>query len=159
MTPKVFLCEPSGLTGPQRRISDDWHERLFGLGFDVDQLRGCDYQPDPWSGLLTRIRAAHGVIMLGFRQLHVSAGTWRPGAEFESDVVGTWSSPWLQVEVGLAIAAGLPVLVVPEQGVGEGAFAPQTWTNALLGTPMAAPNDGVIDTWARSVEERFALRV
>jgi hypothetical protein len=159
MTPRVFLCEPSGLAGPQRLVSDDWHERLFGLGFDVEQLRDADYKPDPWPGLMTRMRAAHGVVVLGFRQLYVSAGSWRLGAEFETETAGTWSSPWLQIEVGLAVAEGLPLLVVPEPGVREGAFAPETWTNALFGTSMAAPDDGVVDSWARSVGERFALRV
>ena len=108
---------------------------------------------------MARMRAAHGVVVLGFRQLYVSAGSWHLGAEFETETAGTWSSPWLQIEVGLAVAEGLPLLVVPELGVGEGAFAPETWTNALFGTSMAAPDDGVVDSWARSVGERFALRV
>ena len=159
MTPTIFLCEPSGLAGPQRLMSDHWHERLFGLGYDVEQIREADYEPDPWPNLKSCVRAAHGVVVLGFRQLYVSAGTWRLGAKFETDMAGTWSSPWLQIEVGVAVAEGLPLLVVPESGVREGVFAPETWTNALFGTSMAAPDDGVVDSWARSVEERFALRV
>jgi hypothetical protein len=159
MTPRVFLCEPSGLAGPQRLVSDDWHERLFGLGLDVEQLRDADYEPNPWPGLMTRMRAAHGVVVLGFRQLYVSAGTWRPGTKSETEMAGTWSSPWLQVEVGLAVAEGLPLLVLPEPGVREGVFAPETWTSALFGTSMAAPDDGIVDSWARSVEARFALRL
>lgn len=159
MTARVFLCEPSGLAGPQRLMSDDWHERLFGLGFDIEQLRDEDYEPDPWPGLMRRMRAAHGVVVLGFRQLYVSRGTWRLGAEFETNMAGTWSSPWLQIETGLAVAEGLPLLIVPESGVSEGVFAPETWTNALFGTSMATPDDGVVDSWARSVKGRFALRV
>ena len=161
MTPTVFLCEPSGLAAAQRLMSDHWHERLFGLGYDVEQLRDADYELDPWPGLKSRMRAAHGVVVLGFRQLYVSAGTWRLGAELEKDMTGTWSSPWLQVEVGLAVAEGLPLLVVPESGVCEGVFAPETWrwSHALFGTSMAAPDCGVVDSWARSVAERFALGV
>jgi hypothetical protein len=161
MTPTIFLCEPSRLNVAQRLMSDRWHERLFGLGYDVEQLRDADYEPDPWPGLKRRMRAAHGVIVLGFRQLSVSAGTWRVGAELETGLAETWSSPWLQVEVGLAVAAGLPLLVVPEHGVREGAFAPETWTwpNAIFGTPMAAPDGAVVDSWARSVAERFAPSV
>jgi hypothetical protein len=159
MTPRVFLCEPSGLAGPQRLMSDDWHERLFGLGFDVEQLRDTDYEPDPWPCLMAHMRAAHGVVVLGFRQLYVSAGTWRLGAKFETAMAGTWSSPWLQIEVGLAVAEGLPVLVLPEPGVREGVFAPEMWTNALFGTSMSAPDDGIVHSWARSVEASCALGV
>jgi hypothetical protein len=159
MTPKIFLCEPSGLAEPQRLMSDTWHERLFGLGFEVDQLRDTDYRGDPWAGLISRMRTAHGVVVLGFRQLYVSTGTWRLGAQFERDMAGTWSSPWLQIEVGLAMAEGLPVLVVPEPGVREGAFAPETWGSTLLGASMGNPHDVVVSSWARSVAERWALRV
>ena len=141
MTPRVFLCEPSGLAGPQRLASDMWHERLFGLGFDVEQLREADYEPDPWPGLLARMRAAQGVVVLGFRQLYVSAGSWRRGAKLETAMAGTWSSPWLHVEVGLAVAQGLPLLVLPEPGVREGVFAPETWTGAVVGTSVTAPDD------------------
>jgi hypothetical protein len=143
MTPRVFLCEPSGLAAPQRLTSDRWHERLFGLGLDIDQLREVDY----------------GVLVLGFRQLHISTATWRPGVEAGTDLAGSWSSPWLQIEVGLAVAVELPLLVVPEAGVREGVFAPETWTGTVLGTSMAAPDDDVIESWARSVGERFASRV
>lgn len=156
-TPRVFLCEPAGLAVTQRVVSDDWHERLFGVGFDVDQLRSADYEPDPWPGLLKRIRAAHGIVVLGFRQLYVSAGIWRRDTKFETEVATTWSSPWLQIEVGLALAEGLPTLVVPERGVREGVFAPEAWTNAVCGTSMADPEGDVINSWARSVEERFRL--
>jgi len=159
MTPRVFLCEPSGLAEPQRLLSDAWHERLFGLGFDVDQLRERDYEADPWAGLIARMRMAHGVVVLGFRQLYVSSGTWRLGAQSQKAVAGTWSSPWLQIEVGVATAEGLPLLVVPEPGVQEGAFAPEAWGTTLYGTSMATPDDVVVDSWAGSVEQFSALRV
>ena len=111
MTPKVFLCEPSGLTLAQRLVSDRWHERLFGFGFDVDQLRSEGYAPNPWLTLRERIEASHGVIVfLGFRQLCVTAGTWRADTEHETHLKGHWSSPWLHIEAGLAIGAGLPLL-------------------------------------------------
>ena len=159
MTPRVFLCEPSGLTCAQRRISDQWHERLFGSGFDVDQLRREGYAPDPWPDLKGRIGAAHGVVVLGFRQLRITAGTWRLDTEHETDMTGSWSSPWLHIEAGLAISAGLPLLLVPESGVREGVFASETWTDGVNGTFMEAPDVGIVAHWARAVTERFVSRV
>ena len=155
MTPRVFLCEPSGLTVTQRLVSDQWHERLFGFGFDVDHLRSDGYAPDPWPGVKAHMAAAHGVVVLGFRQLRVTAGTWRLDTEHQADPEGSWSSPWLHIEAGLAIGAGLPLLVAPESGVREGVFAPDTWTDVVRGTPMEAPEDGVVTQWARAVTERF----
>jgi hypothetical protein len=159
MTPRVFLCEPSGLSTAQRRASDHWHERLFGFGFDVDQLRSESYAPDPWPGLRERLTAAHGVLVLGFRQLFVTTATWRRDTDHESDVGGTWSSPWLHIEAGLAIATGLPLLLAPESGVREGVFAPETWTDPLRGTSMENPDAGIVTAWARAVTGRFSAVV
>jgi len=156
VTPRIFLCEPAGLSAAQRSASDHWHERLFGFGFDVDQLRRPDYAPDPWPGLKRRMDGAHGVVVLGFRQLFVSSGHWRPNTEHETAASGTWSSPWLHIEAGLAIAFGLPLLLAPETGVREGVFAPETWTGAHRGTSLETPDPGIVGAWARSVVERVA---
>ena len=159
MTPRVFLCEPSGLTVSQRARSDQWHERLFGFGFDVDQLRPAEYEADLWPRLKARMDVAHGVVVLGFRQLVIGAGSWRRCTEHETDVAGTWTSPWLHTEVGLAIAAGLPLLIAPESGVEEGVFASETWTDSLCGTSIEAPDADIVAAWAGSVAARFATRI
>jgi hypothetical protein len=149
--PKVFLCEPSGLSSTQRRISDEWHTRLFEFGFDVDQLRSHGYKRDPWHGLLGRMRASDGVLVLGLKQLFVSSGTWRRGTDQETEIVATWTSSWLHVETGMALAAGIPVLVASESGVCEGVFARETWTRLLRGTAAEAPDPGVVEAWAMAV--------
>jgi hypothetical protein len=159
MVPRVFLCEPSGLNPAQRLASDEWHARLFGFGFDVDQLRRENYASEPWPELRTRVEGADGVIVLGFRQLFVSAGSWRPATQAATVIRGAvWSSPWLQTEAGLAIALGRPVLVSPEAGVCEGVFAVETWTGPLCGTSMETPNVEVLDAWAESVTTAAATR-
>jgi hypothetical protein len=154
MTPRVFLCEPTGLMEAQRRVSDRWHESMFELGFDVEQLRRSDYQRDPWPKLLQSCGSADGVLVLGFRQLIIDTGTWRIGTEEEAQVAAAWTSPWLHVEVGMALANGVPVLVAAESGVSEGAFASVTWIGTLLGTSAEEPNSEVIDQWASAVVAR-----
>jgi hypothetical protein len=151
MMPKVFLCEPSALTPAQRLLSDQWHERLFGLGFEVDQLRSDAYQLDPWAELMRRMSASQGVLVLGFTQLLVSVGNWRRGTEQEVDLLATWTSPWMHVETGMALATRLPVLVAPESGVREGVFESATWTGALHGTSLENPDARVLDEWARAI--------
>jgi hypothetical protein len=159
MTPQVFMCEPSALTSAQRLVSDRWHERLFGFGFDVDQLRSEGYQRDPWTELMRRMDTAQGVLVLGFGQLFVSGGIWRRGTEQETDLVATWTSSWLHVEAGIALAAGRPVLVARESGVREGVFASETWTGALRGTSAETPDMSIVEEWATAVAKQSALRV
>jgi len=155
MTPRIFLCEPSTLNSTQRRISDEWHERLFGLGFDVDQLRSNSYQPNPWDELLRRFDGADGVLVLGFRQLRVSSGTWRRGTEEETELAATWSSSWLHLEAGMALALGVPVLVAPESDVSEGVFASDIWMGPLRGTTAEDPDLTAVHEWARAVATRL----
>ena len=155
MTPRVFLCEPSVLSPEQRRLSDQWHERLYGYGFDVDQIRKRDYQPNPWPQLLGRLQEAQGVLVLGFAQLRVKSGTWRSGTAEMAALVATWTSPWLQVEAGVGLASELPVLVAPDAGVAEGVFASESWVGELRGTPVASPDETVVDEWAGAVIGRL----
>jgi hypothetical protein len=107
---------------------------------------------------MRRINAAHGVLVLGFGQLFVAAGTWRRGTEQQMDFVATWTSSWLHAEAGIALAAGLPVLVAWESGVREGVFASETWTSALRGTSAKTPDTSIVDEWARAVATQFASR-
>lgn len=155
MTPTIFLCEPATLNAAQRAVSDRWHECLFELGFDVEQLRRDAYQRDPWSGLLPILSAADGVLVLGFRQLMVGSGTWRPGTDEETEVApAAWTSTWLHIETGMALATGVPVLVAAESKVCEGVFASDTWAGPLRGTSADTPDDGVIGEWAAAVAAR-----
>jgi hypothetical protein len=64
----------------------------------------------------------------------------------------------MHVETGMALAAGVPVLVAPEAKVCEGVFAPDVWTDALRGTSADTPDLDVIDEWAAAVAERSAAR-
>lgn len=154
MTPRIFLCEPSGLSTPQRALSDQWHERLFGLGFDVDQVRSHEYESDAWPVLVHRIGASSGVLVLGFKQLVASEAIWRRGTDQEQQLAATWTSSWLQLEAGIALSAGLPLLVAPETGVTEGVFATHVWTGAVRGTAVEHPDTSIIEQWATEVSAR-----
>jgi hypothetical protein len=157
-SPRVFVCEPAILTSTQRWVSDGWHRRLFEFGFDVGRLRRDAYQRYPWSGLLESFSDVDGALVLGFRQLVIDSGTWRGGTDEETEVNGAWTSSWLHVEAGMALAAGIPVLVAPEARVCEGVFAPETWAGALRGTSLEAPKSFVMDEWAKTVVARKCAR-
>lgn len=159
MTLDVFVGEPSVLTSAQRSVSDRWHVRLLGAGCDVRVVHREDYQPDPWQGLRDRLTTADGALILGFAQLTIRYGTWRPGTEEEAPLASSWTSPWLHAELGMAIALGLPVLLAAEAPVREGAFCPDAWVGHVFGTPAASPDEGVVDEWLAEVYARSRTRV
>jgi hypothetical protein len=155
MKPSVFVSEPTGLSNRQRQMSGQWHQRLAGSGFDVLRLGREQYQHDPWRIVLEFIDAADGVLVLGFRQLAIGSAVWRADtAERAAVDDALWTSPWMQIETGMALAAGLPVLVAAEADVREGVFARSTWTGQLSGTSVEAPCPAVVDRWASTIEAR-----
>jgi hypothetical protein len=155
MRPTIFVSEPTELSSDQRLLSGQWRHRLSGLGFGILRLGRDQYQADPWRIVLQFLDAADGVLVLGFRQLVIDSGVWRSDTGEQARVdSATWTSPWLQIETGMALAAGLPVLVAAESGVREGVFARDGWMGGLAGTSMEAPRAGVVDRWASTIAAR-----
>jgi hypothetical protein len=148
----VFVSEPTELSSRQRVMSAQWHQRLTGSGFDVLRLGRDRYQNDPWRVVLD---TADGVLVLGFRQLVIDSAVWRADtAERAAVDDASWTSPWMQIETGMALAAGLPVLVAAESDVREGVFARDTWTGRLAGTSLEAPCPHVVHRWASTITAR-----
>jgi hypothetical protein len=159
MTRTVFVSAPAALSAGQRSTCGHWHQRLNGLGFHVVQLGRDQYQRNPWPTLLRILDAADGMLVLGFRQLRIDAAEWRSDTKEQTEVSGTaWTSPWLHVETGIALASGLPVLVAAESGVREGVFAQEVWTGPLAGTALESPCSGVVDRWTSTIATRSLRR-
>lgn len=135
---------------------------LTNLGFVPVILQRDDYGPDPWAALLQAVRTSHGALVLGFRQLRVNDGEWRPGTPETRDLDGWSATPWNHVEAGLAISADIPVLVVPEDGVAEGIFAAEAWTGGVRAAPIDLWSSGgpaahpPARAWARAVHQHAA---
>lgn len=155
MNGAVFVSEPTELSSSQRLMSGQWHQRLSDFGFDVLRLGRDQHQSDPWRVVLEFLDTADGVLVLGFRQLVIGSAVWRAGTHEQAAVDDeSWTSPWLQIETGMAVAAGLPVLVAAESDVCEGVFARNTWTGRLAGTSLEAPCPDVVHRWASTITVR-----
>jgi hypothetical protein len=155
VTPTVFVSEPTELSSSQRLLQDQWHHRLSEFGFDVLRIGREQHRADPWRPVLEFIDAADGLLVLGFRQLVIDSAVWRIDTNEQAAVDGAaWTSPWLQIETGMALAAGLPVLVAAEAGVREGVFDASGWTDQLAGTALEAPQWDVVDRWASTLAAR-----
>lgn len=157
---RVFVSRPAVTTPPQRSLERAWMTALTDLGFASVVLQRDDYHPDPWAALLQAVRTSHGALVLGFRQLRVEGGKWRPETSEARDLNGWSATPWNHVEAGLALSADIPVLAAPEDGVTEGIFAPETWTGKVRGAPIdlwssdepaAHPS---VQTWAQAIHQQ-----
>jgi hypothetical protein len=147
---RVFLGVPAVLAARQQKYVEQWIGWLENHAVEVIRLQRDAYSGDPWSALMSLLSRADGTILLGFRQLDARAAIWRPCSPEKADGVGWWTSPWLQLEAGLAIAVGHPVLVAPEDGVEEGVFAPGAWGGQVRGAPLSSPGEAGT-AWLESV--------
>lgn len=162
--PRVFVSKPSVVTPAQRDLEQMWIGGLARLDLAPIMLRREDYLPSPWAALRHAISTAHGALLLGFRQAHIEQARWRPETPEEREFDGWLATPWNQIEGGLVVMAGLPVLVVPENDVTEGIFARDCWTDEVLDAPIDAwaSNDPAghpqVRAWADAVSRHAASK-
>jgi hypothetical protein len=152
------------LTRTQAEAHRRWLTDLAGLGFEAVSLERENYAPVPWHQLRDAVGGADGVLILGFRQMSVETGWWRPGTGEEVSAAGWYATPWNQLEAGLAILAGLPVLIAAEAGIVDGVFSRDLWTEDVYGLAIedrvsgpdaasSAPRE-IFQAWARAVSRR-----
>lgn len=121
---QIFVSRPSTLTPSQQAVCGLVEGMLETVGAEVVAFERSDYPP---AGVLTDLHRVmvncRGVIVLGFRQLEISIGRWRPGTPEERPVYGAAeATSWNQLEAGIAAALGLPMFVVRDSGVTGGIF-------------------------------------
>src|SRR5215217_393354 len=158
MTALTLICAPSMRTESQQAIYDMWCEFLGSRDLCVVALRRADYVTDPWEQLTTLMRHVDGVLVLGLRQMEICQGLWRNETPEMAALSAVWTSPWMQVEAGMAIASGKPVLAAPERGVSEGIFAPQNWTADVFGTSAENLSSFAVERWVATVRRRHVSR-
>jgi hypothetical protein len=159
--PTIFLSTPATLTVAQEVVQERWAAWLFAAGLTVQRLYRRDYDRTPWARLGAMLQGADAVVVLGFGQLHVLDGVWRPGTIEEERVVAcTKTSPWLQIEAAMAVMLGLPTLVAAERGVVEGVFHADSWTEPLFGASLEeGPAGPAVAEWRAAMELRRSCGV
>lgn len=72
---------------------------------------------------LTNIEKCGAMTAFGTKQTFIKEGVYRPGMNGERTINGGWlSTPWNEVEVGMATMAGIPILLVKDDDIEDGIF-------------------------------------
>jgi hypothetical protein len=154
---RVFLGVPAVLTARQRSYLEQWLRWLEDQTLAIVRLERDAYGQDPWCMLGELLSHTDGVVLLGFRQLDARAATWRPYTKEEGRLAGWWTSPWLHLEAGMAVALGLPLLVAADEGVEEGVFSPDVWSNQVHGAVLNSPGNTGME-WLELVRRHWISR-
>ena len=120
----IFFSMPGTLNKVDEVITKNYKEFLEKNGYEVVYYKRDDY---PRFGQLNRVKEAinrsTGMIAFGFKQIEISDGKYRPGTSDEKPWKGKWlSTPWNEIEVGIGLAVGMPVLLVHDPIINEGVF-------------------------------------
>lgn len=120
----IFFSMPGMLNKEDELITKNYKDFLEKSGYEVIYYKRDDY---PRFGQLNRVKEAinhsTGMIAFGFKQIYISDGEYRPKTSENSSLKDTWqSTPWNEIEVGMGLAFGIPILLVHDPIITNGVF-------------------------------------
>ena len=121
---KVFFSMPGSMTKEDALITEEYNKALERLGYKVLCYTRDQY---PKYGQLNKvcmgIESADAMIAFGFRQISIKNGVNRVNTVEEVNVSDIWMpTPWNEIEVGMGVMAGLPILLVKDCMINSGVF-------------------------------------
>lgn len=120
----VFFSMPSVMSKENELLTKDYKAYLEGLGYSVIYYIKDDY---PSFGQLNRIRekilASSAMVAFGFKQTNIHDATFRPQTNNEEKWNNKWlATPWNEIEVGMGLMKGMPILLVKDPQIDMGIF-------------------------------------
>lgn len=120
----IFFSMPSFMSKEDELMTKDYQHYLEKeLGYHVIYYVRDDY---PSFGQLGKIREkilySSAMVVFGFKQMQIHDATYRPffNNEKKSDL---WlATPWNEIEVGMGLMNGLPILLVKDPQISTGIF-------------------------------------
>lgn len=125
MTIDVFVSKPSTLAPPQQEFCDAIGRKLQREGFTIRTVGVSDFtNRTPLAKVRSVMAECSGAVILGLAQLRIVSGIGKEGTPREYAAAGvTLSTPWNQLEAGIAFMAAIPLFIVREPAVrAEGIF-------------------------------------
>ena len=120
----IFFSMPGLLNKEDELITKNYKDFLEKNGYEVIYYRRDDY---PRFGQLNRVKEAinrsTGMIAFGFKQIYISDGEYRPQTKDKLPWKDKWlSTPWNEIEVGIGLAVGMPILIIHDPTITDGVF-------------------------------------
>jgi hypothetical protein len=120
----IFVSQPTTLTRPQKLFCGQLERTFQASGLTTHTVGVSDFTSRlPLRKILDTITTCDGACVLGLIQVAAPSAVFKPNT-IERRIVpnAVFATPWNQIEAGMAVARGLPLLVVCESGVAGGIF-------------------------------------
>lgn len=120
----IFFSMPSVMEKSEELLTKDFKQFLERQGYNVLYYIKDDY---PNFGQLNKVRDklmnSVGMVAFGFKQIDIKQAVFRPNTKDEQAWNNRWmSTPWSDIEVGMALMKGMPILLVKNPDVNLGVF-------------------------------------
>lgn len=120
----IFFSMPGKVEEDREMLIKEYKRILEGKGYNVIYYNRDIY---PSYGQFNRVREginrSIGMIAFGLRQIHIHNATYRPNTEEIEEWKDKWlSTPWSDIEVGMGLMKGLPILLVTDSEITDGVF-------------------------------------
>lgn len=120
----IFFSMPGVMTKREELIVQAYKNLLIKRGFKVIYYEKDDYPKyGQFNMVRKRIISSAGVVAFGFKQIKITNGVYRPSTAKEENLYNKWlSTPWSDIEAGMALMRGLPILLVHDKEITSGVF-------------------------------------
>lgn len=120
----IFFSMPGIMSKEDELMTKDFKRLLEEKGYDVIYYKSDEY---PRFGQFNKVRQdimrSTGMIAFGLKQLNIHNASYRPGTESEEEWKEKWlSTPWNEIEVGMGLMKGMPILLVTDPAIKNGVF-------------------------------------
>lgn len=124
MARDIFVSKPNHLNARQASFWQSLQRILLARDLRPRTLGETDYpNRTPLEAVRLVMDECEGAVVLGYRQVHIERGREKTGSSKEKILKDTYlSTPWNQIECGMAYMLNLPLLIVREPGVEDGVF-------------------------------------
>lgn len=121
---KIFFSMSGSLSHEDSHLTKVYEEYLNAKGYLVEKYSRDNY---PQFGQLTAVKAriekCDGMIVFGSNQILIKNGIFRPNLSDEKVWENEWlSTSWNEIEVGMGVMLGLPILLVQKKELRNGIF-------------------------------------
>lgn len=120
----IFFSMPGVMSKQDELLTKDYKRILVEHGFEVIYYKSDKY---PRFGQFNRVRTSImqscAMVAFGLKQINIEKASYRPGTESEVEWSDKWlSTPWSEIEVGMGLMKGLPILLVSDPQINNGVF-------------------------------------
>ncbi|WP_282025949.1 pentapeptide repeat-containing protein [Limimaricola cinnabarinus] len=156
---KVFLSRPSRMNERQDGYFRLVRRAVEARNLHVVELPREDYSPLGSLGAVVKaVDASHAMIAFGFGDYTIHHGAYRQfdldGREIRDENL---ASPWCQIEAGMALQKGIPLLVVADPGVHEGIFEPHIADRLVQHVELRGQESSLLKGLNEWVDHHFSV--